>query len=406
MEDKFADNPGIADALVTAVGLHQAGELDEAERLYRSVLHRVPDHPDALHFLGVLLHQSGKSKEALELIQAAIAVCPSHPDAHSNLGNIFKDQGKLDEAEACYRQAIALTPDHVNAHYNLAIVLDEQGKLDEAVKAYRTVVNLQPDNNRARYQLGILLYMLGQVDQAVASFQKWLELDPDNPLALHMLAAWTGNDQPIRAQDDYVREIFDRSAETFDEHLERLDYQAPKLIAEVIRRDMREPEAMLDVLDAGCGTGLCGPLLRPYSGRLTGVDISSCMIDKARERGVYDDLIAAELTTLLEESASSYDLIVAADTLCYFGDLKQVLNAIAMALRTGGNVVFTLEHAVIAQTEDGFHLNPHGRYSHAEDYTQRVLKEVGLNIHSLGTAILRLEQKEPVQGLVILARKL
>ena len=220
-----------------------------------------------------------------------------------------------------------------------------------------------------------------------------------------MLAAWTGNNQPTRATDDYVREVFDRSAETFDEHLDKLDYQVPKLIAEVIRRDMREPEAMLDVLDAGCGTGLCGPLLQPYSGRLIGVDISSCMIDKARERGVYDELITAELTTLLEESASSYDLIVAADTLCYFGDLKQVLNAMAMALRTGGYVVFTLEHATIGQTENGFQLNPHGRYSHTEDYTQHVLKEVGFNVQSLDTVILRTEKKEPVHGLVILAGK-
>jgi predicted TPR repeat methyltransferase len=169
---------------------------------------------------------------------------------------------------------------------------------------------------------------------------------------------------------------------------------------------MGEPDTMLDVLDAGCGTGLCGPLLRPYSSRLTGVDISSCMIDKARERTVYDELITAELTGLLEDSASSYDLIAAADTLCYFADLRQGLNAIATALRAGGNVVFTLEHAAIVQTEDGFQLNPNGRYSHAEDYTERVLKEVELNIQSTGIAVLRLEQKEPVNGLVILASKL
>jgi len=405
MAEKFTDIPNIAESLLTAVGLHQAGELDEAERLYRSVLHHTPDHPDVLHFLGVLLHQSGKSKEGLEMIRASIVICPSHPDAHSNLGNILKDQGKLNEAEACYRQAIALAPDHMNSQHNLAIVLDEQGKLEEAITAYRTVINLQPDHNDARYQLGVLLYMLGHIDQAVASFQKWLELDPDNPLALHMLAAWTGNNQPTRASNDYVREAFDRFAETFEEHLGRLDYRVPKLLIEVIRRNLGKPEAMLDILDAGCGTGLCGPLLRSYSGRLTGVDISSCMINKARERDVYDDLITAELTTLLEESALSYDLIVAADTLCYFGDLKQVLNAIAMALRSGGNIVFTLEHAAIAQREDGFHLNPHGRYSHTEEYTQRVLKGVGLNIQSLDTAILRMEKNEPVHGLVILAGK-
>jgi predicted TPR repeat methyltransferase len=403
--ENFAGSTDLAEELRTAVGLHQKGELDEAEGLYRSALYRQPDHPDALHFLGVLLHQRGRSQEALASMRGTITVCPSHADAHNNMGNILKDLGKLDEAEACFRQAIILVPDHVNAHHNLAMAFEERGKFDEAVSAYRTVVHLWPSQDNVRYHLGMLLYSLGQIEQAIASFQEWLQHDPDNSLAQHMLAAWTGENQPSRATDDYVRQTFDQFSHAFDEKLGHLEYQAPSLTAGVIQRLLREPDSTLDVLDAGCGTGLCGPLLRPYAGRLSGVDISSGMIDKARERGVYDELVTGELTWLLEKSALSYDLIVAADTLCYFGDLDQVLQAMELALRSGGSVVFTLEHEKSDQSEGGFQLNQHGRYSHTEEYTRAVLKQIGLKVKSLSTAVLRMEQNKPVDGLVVLASK-
>ena len=403
MTDENEVAPELAETLLEAIGHHQQGKLDVAEKLYNTVLHQAPGHPDALHFLGVLLHQSGKSQMAIESIQASIAVCPSHPDVHVNLGNILKDLGKPNEAETCYRQAIALAPQHVNARHNLAILLSEQDQLDEAVTAYRAVIHLQPDHDIARYHLGMILYKLGHVEQAVVSFQEWLELDPDNPRAQHMLAAWTGKDQPARAQDDYIREVFDGFAESFDEQLGKLGYRAPQLLAEVIQRGMKAPEARLDVLDAGCGTGLCGPYLRPYSRRLAGVDISQGMLEKAHGLDVYDELITAELTILCEGSAESYDLIVAADTLCYFGDLKKILKAMVVALRPGGHVAFTLEQATPDQNNSGFQLNTHGRYSHTENYARHVLKETGLGIRSSGHAILRMENNVPVHGLVVLA---
>lgn len=405
MADNFASGADLVEFLQTAVGLHQVGDLQEAERHYRSLLHQVPDNPDVLHFLGVLLHQLGRGNEAVEMIRASIDIYPSHPDVHSNLGNILKEQSRLTDAEECYRKAIDLSPNHVNSHYNLAIVFEEQDKLVESIAEYRAVIDLHPDHNEARYRLGILLYKSGQLDQAVTSFREWLETEPDNPIALHMLAAWTGEDQPIRATNDYVRETFDQFAETFEKHLGNLDYQAPQLLIDVIQQFIRKPERMLNVLDAGCGTGLCGPLLRPYSGCLTGVDISSGMIEIARDRGIYDDLITAELTGYLKESVSKFDLVVATDTLCYFGDLKEVLNAMAAALHTGGFAAFTVEHATKTQNEAGFKLNKHGRFSHTEDYTQRVSKEAGLNVQAMAKAILRIEKNEPVHGLVVLASK-
>jgi SAM-dependent methyltransferase len=150
---------------------------------------------------------------------------------------------------------------------------------------------------------------------------------------------------PARASDAYVTSTFDAFAESFDAKLGKLQYRAPQLVADALARCAGEHCGHLVALDAGCGTGLCGPLIAPWVAHLTGVDLSAGMIERARGRGVYDELERAELTAYLERHPASFDLIVSADTLVYFGPLEQVLAAAAGALRPGGLLIFTAEEA-------------------------------------------------------------
>src|SRR6476620_7898555 len=116
----------------------------------------------------------------------------------------------------------------------------------------------------------------------------------------------------------------------------------------------QEPCKALDVLDAGCGTGLCGPLFAPYARRLTGVDLSPGMLARAQERNVYDELVKGELTTYLLASPDRFDVVVSADTLIYFGTVDQAVGAAARALRPGGWLIFTLEEAVDSDGDADF----------------------------------------------------
>ena len=159
----------------------------------------------------------------------------------------------------------------------------------------------------------------------------------------------------------------------------------------------------LDVLDAGCGTGLCGPLVAPYARRLTGVDLSAGMLAQAREKHVYDELVQAELTEYLRHCLDAFDIIVSADTLAYFGVLDEVVAAAASALRVGGLLVFTLERLADESGAD-FRLELHGRYTHTRRYVERLLIGAGLS-PEIAFAELRMESAVPVAGLVIRARK-
>ena len=221
-----------------------------------------------------------------------------------------------------------------------------------------------------------------------------------------MAAAFTGRDVPQRASDEYIRATFDHFAGNFEKQLQRLEYKAPELVATATADTLGTPRGELDVLDAGCGTGWCGPSARPYARRLTGVDLSPAMVDRARSRQIYDDLIVAELTEYLRNCHDSFDLIVSADTLVYFGDLQEVFVAAARSLRPGGVLIFTAERAGSDHPADsGFRLQHHGRYCHTEEYIRATLHKAGLAVRCVAGVVLRKEMDQPVNGLLVTAIK-
>ena len=428
---------GVDDALLLAIQLHMRRAFDDAEKLYRRVVEAVPDHPDAVHYLGVLAHQRGDSDAGVALIERSIALRPGDPDHYNNLGNVRIERGELDRAAECYLAAIALDPNHANAHGNLGAVRKAQGRFDEAYAAYRRAIEIDPEhadayNNlgnllssqgkvkeavacyckaitltpnhpEARKLLGIAYYTLGEIDKAAAVYRDWISDEPDNPIARHLLAACSGEGIPERASDTYVERTFDLFAQSFDAKLERLGYRAPQLVVDALARAGATPGKRLDALDAGCGTGLCGPLLAPYVRRLTGVDLSAKMLAEAERRGAYDKLVKGELTAFLAAHPAEYDAIVSADTLVYFGALDAPLAAAARALRPGGVLVFTVE--AVEEAAAGYRINPHGRYSHTPAYVRDAMARQGLAVPAIERATLRSEGGAPVAGLVVTGRK-
>jgi predicted TPR repeat methyltransferase len=165
------------------------------------------------------------------------------------------------------------------------------------------------------------------------------------------------------------------------------------------------PAADLHILDAGCGTGLCGPLLRPFAETLAGVDLSGKMLEKASARAVYDELHAAELTAYINESVSAYDVIASADTLCYFGKLEPVFAAAARALKPGGHFIFTVEKTASDKEAAKVTLEHTGRYTHTELYARAALEEAGFEVPRLDTVILRTELFKPVEGMLVVGTK-
>ncbi|MGA3068212.1 MAG: tetratricopeptide repeat-containing glycosyltransferase family protein [Tepidisphaeraceae bacterium] len=171
--------PTIEQTFTLAVRHHHAGRLPEAQKLYRQILSRQPQHSGALHYLGVIANQAGRRNEAVELILRAVALNPINPDAYGNLGNAFKDIGKLDEAIAAYRQAIALDPSAPESHSNLGNALREKRQYKEAVAALRQAIALSPNFPEAHNNLGNVLRDTGQLDESIAAYRQAIALNPN-----------------------------------------------------------------------------------------------------------------------------------------------------------------------------------------------------------------------------------
>jgi predicted TPR repeat methyltransferase len=397
--------PGHADALhYSGMAAYHEGRVAEAIALARESLERAPGQPDWHSNLGIMLQAQDDLDGAIAAFQRAIDLEPSHANAHNNLGVLLRVCGRLTEAEALYRSAIALNPDYADAYHNLAIVLDLTDRAPEAAMAHFKALTLQPENPNAWRQLALAYCLIGEREKAVQLCEEWLVHHPGNPHALHTLAACSGRNVPRRASDAYVQEVFDSFAGSFEAKLARLHYRAPDLVASELAAAGVRARGDLDVLDLGCGTGLCGPLLAPYASRLVGVDLSSGMLRHASGKGVYHELVPGELTAYLEQRHDAYDVIVSADTLVYFGALERVFAAAVAALRPGGVFIFTVEEALDAASTPTYDLQPHGRYTHAPSYVERLLVRGGLD-PAIGRAELRKESGLPVAGLVIRATK-
>jgi tetratricopeptide (TPR) repeat protein len=173
--------------------LHQAGHFSEAERLYQKVLTINPQHPDALHLLGMIAYQSGRDEAAAELIRSAIAIKADAASYHSNLGNVLQSQGGLAEAGACYQRALVLKPDLVETHVNLGNIFKAQGDVDSSLACYRRALALNPASAEASVAESMALLLKGDFASGWRNFElRWQTKDYDTQVRRYAQPPWKG----------------------------------------------------------------------------------------------------------------------------------------------------------------------------------------------------------------------
>jgi len=393
--------PGYAPVWVELGHLEQQTEhyLEAAQHYERAA--RIHPTSETLLKLAHCLYASERVEPARKLYHDLLEKYPDNPFIHNNLGRLYEQLGHLESAEHHLRRAVELQPDQAISYCNLGRVLYRQDQFEAAREEYDQAITADPDYFEGHFGRGQSLCELGEQAAAIESFKTALQLKADLTEAKYYIAS-LGDEAACEAdRHDYVAGLFDKYADKFDHELvDRLKYSTPEHIYKATQSVLPANTSDYDILDLGCGTGLCAHLFRPLARRLVGVDLSSKMIDKAHERKLYDDLAVDDVTAFMTRFPRSYDIVIAADVFVYIGDLAGTFDAARMTLRPAGHFVFSTETC----PGDGFKIRGSGRHAHSKQYIQKLAASSGFELIHDTDCDLRLENGKPVSGTVYVLR--
>ena len=409
-----------------ATALSEMGRFEAAIAAFDQVLGMEPNHPLTWNNRGNALFALNRIEEAIEAYDTALSIFPGLGEATANRrraidvlrgtnsrfadsvytkGVLLMREGRFQDAIAAFDEALEVRPNFVDALSNRATSLSEERRYEEALAGFDQALALDSEhaiswNNRAN-----TLAAMKRFEDAVVSYDRALELSPmfleakDNRLnALFELK------RGKRCPPAFMRGLFDDFSSHYDQTmLEKLQYRAHLHLRGLAERVLPRLTPPWRLLDLGCGTGLVGDTFKDLAagGRLDGIDLAPRMIEAARARGIYDGLILGDLETVLEAPGPTYELILAADTMIYLGDLAPTFLGVAKRLEPEGFYIFAVE-----STADGeWQQTPSNRFRHSPAYLKAEAERAGLVFVDTMECALRNEASTPVAGLAVALQK-
>jgi predicted TPR repeat methyltransferase len=394
----------------TAIHHHQQGLLQEAKDAYLQILDALPDNVSVLGNMGIVCRDLGDLEDALQYCLRAAEAAPEDATQLINLGAVYESLVKMEEARQCYEKALRCVPSHPKALNNLGKLLHLGGDTEKGLELIRKSVAIEPSSPLALNNLGVILSAIGDTSGAISYIERSLQLEPsntdtmynlaglyncdcqnsaaiellerllkicpDHSPASHMLSALTG-EVTESAPARYVAETFNKYAGRFDQHIrDSLGYTVPDVMAEMVG-EIFNNKKFAESLDLGCGTGLSGSAFSGLTERITGVDLSVQMLDRAAEKKIYAQLECAEVLRFLAEAEQRYDLFIITDVLIYIGKIEPLLSAIARVAKPKAVIACSIER--FEGTED-YTLRQSGRYAHSREYLSTAAESAGFPV--------------------------
>jgi len=370
--------------------------LDPARVCFEACQALTPGRLSVLRNLGITLFRLRRWEAATPVLRQATTIEPSLAEAWACLALANEAQRQWGAAAEALERALALSPEQVPLWLTLGQVCLRLGNVNNALQAFDRALQVDPNCAPAWSDRGSLLRELQQFDEAARCFEKALALGGDPELNGYYLAAVREGAAPLTPPRRYVEGLFDDYAADYQSHVvETLGYRGFEVLLKPL---IDSGKRYRHVLDLGCGTGLCGPLIAPQADIIDGVDVSGAMLEEARKLGVYRNLIHAELDEFLATTALRPDLILAADVFIYVGDLAPVFRSARRILEPGGCLAITVERARMGQD---IQLLSSLRFAHSEAYIRRLADEVRFTNVRVAEAPIRHDQTTPIMGLYI-----
>lgn len=390
---------------------------------YLSKADALAQDDDIKALLGETMLAMQQTEKAQKIFYQALNLNPHNLSALMNLADIEADLHNFGEAEKFYKRGIELAPDNLRLHTNYAEMLCRNKRTVEGLEEYRQAVILAPQTPEVSYNLSLILKSLEEYEQALDLMfhafylapehtdwslniaetlvlfnekapekarkicENWYQKMPENIIVQHLWSAL--NHQTSANEKEYNALLFDNFAATYEQTLKDIQYTVVDKIVELY--------APLNgrILDLGCGTGLVAQKLKTPDNEFVGVDISAKMLDLARQKNLYSELRQADILQYLQAEHSEFDCVIAADVFCYFGDLRQILAAVAPTC-----LIFSVETDTKAEK---YVIQPNGRYKHNPQYLTQLLQNIGYNQIKTTELTLRQENGQDVCGMLFAA---
>ena len=426
-----------------ATSLYENQDYKKARQIAQKVLSLDSANIQAYINLGNIEYLEKNFDQALQYYERAYALNPENYITCVNLANTYFDMKNYEQAVNFAKQSIEQDSKQVmswtilgNSEFELENYTDSVKAFEQALKldsgdywlhnyisqAYQKLANwseafseawkaieLSSGEDSQHINFGYMLYesSLEKEDELIQKYARlWLQKYPDNQIARHMGNSVLNDSIPTRANDEYLKNIFDVFAPDFEQVLASLEYRAPQEISEYLQSlFLKQKNPKLKILDAGCGTGLCGNFLKSYSKLfgLYGVDISEKMLSEAKKKKIYHKLYCDELEHFFATQKQQFDMVVSADVFTYFGDLSKVVSGVSKSLTSKGRFIFTVSENYV--NDNDYFLHSSGRYLHSQKYIENLLVNNCFLIEKIKKCKLRNEGSNQVFGFLFAAQK-
>ncbi|MCW5583124.1 MAG: tetratricopeptide repeat protein [Gammaproteobacteria bacterium] len=382
------------------LALTKSKRYEEAMNAYKALIELSPQHAMGRFQLACLFMQQDQYQAAIEQFDIIERAHPFHFETQTNLATCYLKLGWLDHAKTHYLKALDLMSNDFQVLFNLGVISMQQGQTKAAIEFYSRALSVDPNLFEVHNNLAVAYLSIKQPDYALMHFRGALRLQPTDRSIQHIINILTHDQDLALSPPEYIRSLFDSYADYYDAHMTQyLNYQVPVLMYQLANEKANLMAKKWDILDLGCGTGLCGERFKPDARFLVGVDICEKMLMVAAK--IYDDLIHADILSFLNTQTQTYDIILAGDVLVYYGDLSTVFSAVSNILRLNGIFVFNVE----VGGPRNYEMTKSGRFAHSKNYLESLIVDNKFDILSYQSISIRTQDKRIVPGYLYLLNK-
>mgnify|MGYP001283247682 CR=1 FL=1 len=382
----------IKKSVAEIANLYNSRYFEEALKKVNNLLKIKPNNADLHNNKGIILRALKKYNDALKCYKDAIIIDKNNPIYFNNRGNLYWDMGEEKLADKDYNKSLDINPKYYDALINLIKLRQYQELHEEAENLCLKALEINKNNNMGFKLLGISQINQRKIDLGIKNLNISQKIKFDRSIE-HQIDILKGKEVDTTPME-FIENTFDHYANKFDHHLINiLNYSVPNFIEKELNLIDKKIK-FENVIDLGCGTGLCGKFLKNKSSNLIGIDISQRILEKADKKKIYDKLICSNFIDYLKKTSSQFDLFVAADVFIYTGEISETFDLIKKRATKESYFIFSTE----TLNQGNYKLQESGRFSHSENYIKQKSIENSMILISKKDIKVRKEKNEWIKG--------